>query len=63
MPEMSDLMWQNSDSGKTGMLLRFEGCVEYLSLGFRSSDGNPLSNTRKLGHSIKLPTFREDPMT
>jgi hypothetical protein len=46
MPEISDLIWQKSDSGKTGMLLRLDGCVEYLSLGFLSKDGNPLSNIK-----------------
>lgn len=53
MPEISDLMWQKSDSGNTGMLLRLEGCVEYLSLGFRSRDGNPLSSPNKKGKGLR----------
>src|SRR3954471_15804100 len=42
IPDMSDLMWRNSESGAYGRTVKFHGSVEYGSRGFFSMVGKPL---------------------
>ena len=44
MPEISDLMNRRRDSGKMGMLFRFQGSLEYEFNGCVSRVGIPLEN-------------------